>query len=162
MDWFVSLRSLLKCLPRAILHDDSLREHFFLSFFARKSAIQSEVVFTLLMRTQLLDSSSDTSFGASLGAIYRSRTAFLITLLLFWIQKYPYQFNMLKTFLLKSQSDGFYSFGVLSLTRYSTVISQNKGYKRSAWPLKVSGQMSGTHTCPSSFSSTPKESSGYL
>lgn len=65
---FVSLWSLLKCLPQAILHDDSsLRDSLFL---ARKSTMQSEVVFTLLMRTQVPDSSSATSSSASLGAIY--------------------------------------------------------------------------------------------
>lgn len=97
-------------------------------FLSRKSTIQSKVVFTLLMWTRLFDSSSDISFSASLCATF-TKVGLPSTSFCFSFESKSthslesHQFNILKMFLLKSRSYSFYSFGVLSLTIYRTVIS---------------------------------------
>lgn len=99
--------------------DSSLREVFLFFFFPRKSTIESEVVFTLLMKTRFLDSSSDISFSANLCVTFTQVE--LLSSSLYFSFKSRNTTNLaecVEMFLLKSQSDGFYSFWVLSLTTF--------------------------------------------
>ena len=122
------------------LHDDPLREIF---FSPRKS---TEVVFTLLMRTQLLDSSRDISLSASLcGTVTKVELLFSSFRFAFESRNTyssgRYQFNVLKMFPLKSQS--FLALGSSLLPLAAPSCLKMKVAKRLPEPNKLSGQMSG-------------------
>ena len=119
-----------------------------------KSTVQLEVVFTLLRRPRLLASSSDISFCASHCATWtkaglpsssccfpsESRNTHSVE---------SHWFNTSKMSLLKLQSGGLQSLGVLSLTIYSTVILQYEGDKVSVRTLQLHWSdlsLSHTHT----------------
>lgn len=111
-------------------------------FFSREVYNTVKAVFILLMRTQLLDSSSDISFSVTFRATFTSTGLFPSSFCCSFESRNTHsleshQFNMLKMFLLKSQSDGFYSFGVLCRTSYSTIISQNEGNQDNDRTLQV-------------------------
>jgi hypothetical protein len=105
-NWYVSLWSLLKYLPKGCA-----TSRFFL-----KKEVPTPNMYTVVRSCLITPNENPIAWQLKwhflqnwhLCHIYWGRTAFLTILLLFWIQKHPkfesHQFNMLKMFLLALQS----------------------------------------------------------
>ena len=171
-DWFVFLWSLLKCLPQPVLRDgSSLRESFFWGVVGQK-------IYNIARSWSWLHTLNEDP------SLWQLKCYFLPCQSWGHLPKQDcfahHSFSLLNPEILasvqqtemlhlKSQSDGFYSFGVLplTLTALSCLKTRAAEWVLQSWKFlarcqNVTHIHTHTHTHPSLSSSTPKYRYGHL